>query len=229
MGEVIISLFISGLLFGSGPCIASCGPVLIPFIAGTNRGVFNGLKTYVIFSLARIFSYIILSIGVFFLGSFTLQRLLGGYSKYISLLAGAFIILLGLLMVLGKRLGSTCSNLTTGFARKPWRCLQENMLENDKKSITTLGLITGFLPCAPLLAIFSYSGLISKSWVKCLLYSFSFGIGTFLSPLILLVILAGFIPKIVKKKSALFSQIFCSICGLIIIFLGVQLIAGFFR
>lgn len=213
MIKIIVSLFLSGLFFGSGPCIASCGPILISYIAGTKKNILKGLITYTLFSSARIFVYLILSLLIFFLGRFTLDRLLGNFSKYVVVLGGIFIILIGLLMALGKR-------LEFGL----WQFLHKKFLERDKKSIMILGFAIGALPCAPLLAILSYVGLVSRNWLHTLLYSFSFGVGTFVSPLILLTLLAGFIPTWLKDRKILYSQIFSFICGLILIFLGTQLI-----
>ena len=87
----------------------------------------------------------------------------------------------------------------------------------------TLGLIIGFLPCAPLLAVLSYIGLISFNWRQSVFYSLVFGIGTLISPLILLVLGAGAISKILLNKPKIY-HIFRFICGLIIILFGLQLI-----
>lgn len=86
-----------------------------------------------------------------------------------------------------------------------------------------IGLSMGLLPCAPLLATFSYIGLISKSWLQSLYYSLAFGIGTFFSPLILLAVFTGLLPRLLGR-SALFGRIFAFLCGLIMVFLGVNLI-----
>lgn len=198
--KTIIGLFILGLSFGSGPCIASCGPVLISYIAGTKKDIIKGLTDYILFSLTRISVYIVLGLLVFFLGRFVMGRFMNAFSKYVLILGGSFIILVGIIMTLGKR------------------------LESDNRNIIIMGLVIGFLPCAPLIAILSYIGLISKTWLHSLFYSFSFGIGTFISPLILLVILTGLIPKFILEKKAFYSRVFSFICGLIIIFLGFQLI-----
>jgi sulfite exporter TauE/SafE len=150
---------------------------------------------------------------VFFLGRFAKERLfIGPLFKYIIILGGFFIVIVGLLMLLGKR-----------WEFKLCQFLYKNILEHDKKSIVILGIIIGILPCAPLLAILSYTGLIAKSWLEAVLYSFSFGLGTFMSPLILLVMLAGAIPKFLLDKKEIY-KVFSFVCGLIIVFLGIQLI-----
>lgn len=209
----MVSLFILGISFGSGPCLASCGPILISYIAGTEKNVLKSFISYILFSLARIFVYLTLGILVFFLGRFMTERFLEGSSKYIFLLGGGFVIGVGVLMVLGRRVDfGVC------------RFLHQHILEQDKKSMVMLGLIIGFLPCLPLLALFSYVGLISKTWTTSLVYIFSFGIGTLVSPLVLLVIFAGFIRHLLSNTNAVYGRYFSFISGLVMIFLGIQLI-----
>jgi len=142
-----------------------------------------------------------------------IERLLGSFSKYLLISGGVIMAVMGIFLALGKR-------LELPF----WRPLYKNMLERDKKNIVILGLIIGLLPCAPLLAMFSYIGLVSHVWFSSFLYALSFGLGTFLSPLILLVILAGLIPRFLANTRAVYSSVFNFICGLVIIFLGLNLI-----
>lgn len=157
--------------------------------------------------------YVALSLAIFFLSRFALEQLLGRLHRYVLISGGGFIITIGLFMAFGKRL-----------ELKFCRSLHKNLLERDKKSIFIAGLIIGLLPCAPLLSIFSYVGLISRTWLASLLYALSFGIGTFVSPLILLAALAGLIPRLLLEKKAAYYSVFSFICGLTIIFLGIQLI-----
>lgn len=213
MGKIIITLFLGGLFFGSGPCLVTCGPVLISYIAGTEKRILKGLIAYVLFSLARISIYLFLGLAIFFLGNFTVEKFLGNYSRYILIAGSGFIILVGFLVALGKR---------PEF--RFCRVLEKNVLEQDKKTVVILGLIIGLLPCVPLLAILSYVGLVSKSWIQSLLYSFSFGLGTFVSPLLFLVMLASLIPKFFIEKKGIYIRMLNFICGLIIIFFGLQLI-----
>jgi len=213
MFRIIIYLFLSGIFFGSGPCIASCGPILISYTAATKKNPLKGLMVYTLFSISRISVYIALSLSIFFLGKFTMDKLLGVLSRYVLIIGGAFIILIGLLIILGRRWDfGACA------------FLNKKILEHDKKSIAMLGIIIGLLPCGPLLAILSYIGLVSNSWASSIFYSLSFGIGTFLSPLLLLTLAAGFIARLFKNKEILFQRIISIVCGLIIIFLGGQLI-----
>jgi sulfite exporter TauE/SafE len=218
MLKSVISIFILGLSFGSGPCMASCGPILISYIAGTGKGPLKGFISYVVFSLARLVAYTILGLLVFFLGRFAEQRLFSGVLfKYLIASGGVFIIITGVLMLAGRSLEF-----------KLCRFLYRNILERDKKSLFIFGLVVGLLPCAPLLATLFYAGLTSKSWPESALYGMSFGLGTFISPLAILAGLAGFLPRLMHNLKAVYCRIFSFICGLIIIFLGVQLLRKVF-
>jgi sulfite exporter TauE/SafE len=195
--------------------MASCGPLVISYVAGTEKNIGKGLAAYAIFSLSRISTYLILALAIFFLGHFAVERFAGEYSRYISIAGGLFIIFVGMIMVLGR-------HFDFGLLKKA----QKITLGQDTKSVILFGLIIGFLPCAPLIAILSFVGLVSKNWLTALLYGFSFGLGTFISPLILLVVITGLIPGLFSRNDGLYRRLFNIACGLVIIFLGVRLIYG---
>jgi threonine/homoserine/homoserine lactone efflux protein len=195
--NIIYSLFFTGLFFGVGPCLVSCGPLLLSYITGTKKGVRSGLGVYLLFSLGRISVYLVLSL-LIFLGKIAFGQLSGGILRYLLVLGGFFLILIGILICAGKN-----------FEFKPAPAI--------------FGLMVGIYPCAPLVALFSYIGLVSSTWLQSVIYSLSFGIGTFISPLILLAIGAGFFPRILQRRPLVY-RIFGFVCGVVIIYLGTQLI-----
>ncbi len=210
---IIITFFLLGLSFGSGPCLASCGPLLISYTAGTRKNPAGGLSAYALFSLARVSVYLAIGLAVYFLGRFLAVEYLGVISRYVLILGGAFIISVGVLLILGKNMHSGICGL-----------LRDKFLQKDKKSIIIMGLIIGLLPCAPLLAVFSYIGLTSKSWHSSLAYAFSFGAGTLVSPLLVLTALAGLLPRLLTDKKPVYERAFNFLCGGIMVFLGAQLV-----
>ncbi|MFH0935260.1 MAG: sulfite exporter TauE/SafE family protein, partial [Candidatus Omnitrophota bacterium] len=226
---IIISFFLLGLSFGAGPCLASCGPLLISYLAGTKKNFRGGLYSYILFSAARISVYLAIGLLVFLLGRVLASEFLGVISKYVLVSGGGFIICVGVLLMARPCSPSVLSGAEglmldkhkeTGFCN----VLQKKFLEKDKKSIIIFGLIIGLIPCAPLLAAFSYMGLISKDWLTALTYSFFFGLGTLISPLLVLAGLAGVIPGILADKQAVYGRIFNFFCGGILVLLGLQLI-----
>ncbi|MGB4520588.1 MAG: sulfite exporter TauE/SafE family protein, partial [Candidatus Omnitrophota bacterium] len=154
--------------------------------------------------------YIVLGLLIFLVGKFTIENVLGSFAKYVFICGGLFIITLGFFICLGK-------NIKLKFFQK------------DKQNIFIIGLVIGLLPCAPLLVMLSYIGLISKSWPQALLYSTAFGIGTVFSPLLLLVIMASFFNRILKNLKEVYCRVFNFLCGLVMMLLGIHLIMQAFR
>jgi len=211
MNKLILSFFLLGLSFGVGPCLVSCGPLLISYIAGTQKEILKSTAAYFLFSLSRILIYIIISLAIFFFQEAT-KYALGGFTKYLFFFGGIFIAILGMLIAFGK-------NLNFKFCR-----IAENFfLKKDAKTVILLGFIVAIMPCAPLISVIAYIGLVSRNWLNSLLYSLSFGLGTVSSPLLVLVVGAGFIPRIMAK-SPIAKGIFNFLCGAIIVFLGIQII-----
>ena len=214
MIRIILSLFLSGLFLGSGPCLATCGPVLISYIAATKQNPLQGIVVWLLFSTSRIFVYLVLSLGIFLLGEFMVRQNLIYFAKYIYSIGGICIILIGVFTVIrgSKGFNRICSIVSARFNQKLF-----------KIQPITLGLIMGLLPCAPLLAMLSYIGLICPNWQWCIFYTLIFGLGTLTSPLILLALGAGMIPKMLFNNPRIY-QIFRIVCGFIIIIFGLQLI-----
>lgn len=214
--KIIFSMFIFGLSFGWGPCLAACGPLLLTYICGTGKGVRRSIIAYLLFSFSRIAVYLVLGLAVFFLGRVILERF-GRLSGYILAGMGIFIVFLGILMLLGKNLNSGACVF-----------LKRNILDKDAKSVIILGIFAGLLPCAPLITALGYSGLTSGNLSQNLLNILSFGLGTALSPLIILVVLAGLLPGLLNRLKGVYMRIFGVICGLIMIAMGAQLIGKAF-
>lgn len=196
--------------------MAACGPLLLAYVAGTRKNVFNGIGAYLLFSLSRVFVYLVLGALFFLLGRLIFEKLSFFY-RPILIAAGAFVILLGALMLLGKSIDLA-----------PCKFLQRNILEKDRKSVIILGLIIGILPCAPLVTILTYAGLIARNAFENLLYISAFGLGTCLSPLLIFMALAGLLPGFLKNVENKYVKLFNIICGLIIIIIGLQLIRRVF-
>ncbi len=202
--RLAVSFFILGLSFGSGPCLASCGPLLFSYTAGSNKNIAQSIRGYVIFSLSKAFVYLITGLLFFIFGKAAIN-LLSDSRTVIYFICALFIMLIGILLLLRFRKESpACPKM------------QNMLIHRDGKTFAILGIFTGVLPCAPLLVVFSSLGLVAKSWVQAAVLSLSFGLGTSLSVLILLVLLAGYMPQKIKRAERIFNLI----GGVIIVILG---------
>ncbi len=214
MLRICLSLFITGLLMGSGPCLIHCGPVLIGYIAGTKTSALQGLKSWLVFALSRFVAAVFFGFIAGILGAELFNSLsytLIGY--IIRLSAGLFIVFLGLLITLGINTKiRACGKLNNFF------------IQNDTKSLMALGLLIGLLPCMPFLGIISYITMASMNYTQGMLMGAAFGMGTAVSPLIIFALIAGFVPglKVLKDNKAL--VLLQKVCGLILVFFGAHII-----
>jgi sulfite exporter TauE/SafE len=212
MNNIAAGIFLSGLFLGSGPCLASCGALMVSYITGTNRNVRQSVSAYLIFSLSRIAVYGILGLLFFLFGQFATEGFFSLYRRYIFIVAGIFIFITGLLLILGKGPHNRFCDRIAG-----------SMIRKDSKTLVLIGLVTGISPCLPLLSVLSYIGLVSKSWQSSLLYGFLFGLGTTFSVLFILVVSCGLIPGFFKGHPRVLLMI-NRVCGLILMILGLQII-----
>jgi len=199
---------------GAGPCLASCGPVLISYIAATKRSALQGLHSWFIFSLSRFLVTVFLGFVAGIAGAGLFSRLYYGISgSIIWLTTGAFISFLGILIFFG---------IHTKF--KVCGALNQSLIQHDTKSLITLGVLIGILPCVPLIGVISYITMASTHYTHGILMAAAFGLGTAISPLAFLAMAAGAIPKfkLLQDKKAL--VIFQRICGVILIFLGAHVV-----
>jgi len=213
MIKVAWSLFLTGIFLGVGPCLLSCGPLLVSYIAGTQKDTRGGLRTYLIFSATRMCVYAGFGVLAGFFGEMVLQRVLGSFALKIAFfIFGLFLFLLGLLIAIEKfSIGQKCCGL-----------IHKHLGSKDIKNIIIFGLIVSFAPCLPLVAVLGYIALISDTWLKGVLYMFSFGLGTVLSPMIILSMGAGWLSDFIKSRQWVLRIVKVA-CGIILAYLGITL------
>lgn len=200
------ALFLSMLALGlvtSLHCVSMCGPMVVSYaLKGTEDGsLAQRIVPNIAYQLAKIVSYVIVGVALGALGSaFNID----GFRPYVMLIAGAFMIVLGLGMT-GRV--PWAARLTP----RPPRFLMNALVKTRRKASAdaerganslgtpvTFGLLTGLMPCAPLMgAQLAAAG--SGSPLLGGVAMFAFGLGTM--PLMLAFGTAsGLIPKQWKAR-----------------------------
>ncbi|MDO9573049.1 MAG: sulfite exporter TauE/SafE family protein [Candidatus Omnitrophota bacterium] len=217
----LIKIFIAGITLGNGPCLFTCLPIVLPYISGLPQldagpsGWKTGLKLTAIFSISRLFAYSLLGFLSVIFYRF-IFGLIGPRNIYLQLILGIFIMLIGLFYLLNVNQNFILGNPLCSF-------LRAKLVGKSKFNMVFLGLLIGFFPCAPLLAILTYIAATAKNSLWGFLAGFSFGLGTLATPLIPLGTLAGlFVDKIKKFSGAIIAIRLLS--AAILIYFGVRLI-----
>ena len=208
-----LQVFGVGFTFGmAGPCFLVCTPVLITYVTGSKRKWADVFQDILTFLSGRLVAYIILGSLAGLSGSILRNFTSSAVSSYLQPLAGAVTILFAFIILLNRNDYECCST-------------PRNKLLNFG-GIFGFGLLIGLSPCAPLLALLFDIVLMSKGALSGASYALSFGLGTFLSGLITIGIIAGLLTRIpaalVKSKTV--NTVFKIACALLLIVLGLGLI-----
>ena len=207
-------LFAIGFTFSlAGPCLLTCAPVLIVYLAARQLKWKQALSGVLIFLSGRLLAYLLLGYLAGLSGVALRQFGGSGLLPILKISGGVVIIFLAVQIWLGKELF-------------PGKCFCKTNEALNCGSLLVLGFIMGIFPCAPLLALLFEIALVSKSGLAGLTYSLFFGLGTFISGFIVIGVLSGVVTLLPQKflKSRISNLVFRAICAVLLILLGFQLI-----
>lgn len=209
-----VQVFGIGFGFGViGPCFLTCTPILITYVAGTKRRWAAALADVTIFLVGRLSAYCILGILAGISGSLIRQFSTPPVTAAIKMAGGILSIILGIIVFLNKP-GSTGA---CGIAQHK---------NYNFGGLLILGFLIGISPCAPLMALLFEITLISKNALDGFMYALFFGLGTFLSGLLVVGSVAGifsWLPaRFVRSERANFA--FKIVCAGLLMLLGIAVI-----
>jgi sulfite exporter TauE/SafE len=207
-----LKLLTAGIGMGWGPCLAFCGPILLPYIAAARGGWREGLRMSAMFSLGRLLGLAILG-GLASVAFASINRFFPPHrSGYLYLAMAIFIMLVGVLVVLGK-----------GFELPLHRTFRKYVVDGRRGAVTALlGFLIGISPCVPLVTILTYIACTVTNVLQGVAYALCFGIGTIV-PVMVLGPLVGLLPEKVFRSSR-HLRVFRTVCGGILILFGLQLL-----
>lgn len=196
-------LFLIGLLT-SLHCVAMCGGINLAQSVNAGRSAKSAIHPNILYNLGRVVSYTVIGGIVGALGS--VISLSGGLRGSVAILAGIFMMIMGLNML----------NVFPWLRRinlKPPRFISNriNKKKTKGKSSFYIGLLNGFMPCGPLQSMQLYA-LSTGSFLAGAFSMFIFSIGT-----VPLMFILGAISSKLNKK---FTKKMLSICALLVVVLG---------
>jgi thiol:disulfide interchange protein DsbD len=215
-----IGSFTIGLFYGLVVCTSSCLPYVASYIAGIGAGFRDGIKVTFLFNTGRVLAYALIGalIGAFS-GLITLvdPTIMTPFQMYASLVFGAVTVAIGA-HILWK-------------ARKPPSCgLHDANISPPKNrgrfgfdfGAFSLGFSRGLILCPPLLSLLLLYALPFSNPVGSVTLAVLFGLGTMISPLLVL----GGVTGWLLNKAPLFRKWISLAGGVILIVLGVVTVIG---
>jgi thiol:disulfide interchange protein DsbD len=196
-----LSSFAFGLLYGIVACTATCLPYIAGYIAGIGAGFRKGVTVTLIFNSGRVVAYALIGglIGIFS-GLFRLfvdeSALASPFQIYSSFAFGIVSIIIGASLLIKTRKPQCECNVQDGKNLSQ----QKTRSKFDVKAFT-LGLSRGLIICPPLIALLIYS-IPFAGPVDSVVLAVLFGLGTAVSPMLLLGGLTGWL----LNKAPLFRK-----------------------
>ncbi len=196
-------IFIAGLL-GSSHCIGMCGGFAL-LIGMGDSNVRSNLWAQTVYSLGRIFTYLVLGVLAGYFGNRLSTQLSGWVNvpAILSVTAGIFLIIQGLIAA-GVRFRKQKQFTSHG-------CLAGSFLATFLRSKKTsdrfiAGLLTGLLPCGLVYAFLSMAAA-SGSLITGSLVMLVFGFGTV--PLMMLTGVSGSLMSLIARQRLLKLAAWC--------------------
>jgi sulfite exporter TauE/SafE len=202
-----IKLIFAGFFMGWGPCLTYAAPLLLPYIGATATTWQDGVKVGVIFSIGRLLALTILGGLVTVVFSRINQFFPPQRSGWLYGIVSLFMIVMGVCIILGKGFKIPIAN---------------TLLKRGTEGMFFFGIFMGIAPCVPYVAILTYIACIAENDVLAgMWYATVFALGTAIAPIVLGAFM-GFLPGKALKSMKL-RKIFQSVCGIVLIFFGLQL------
>ncbi len=175
-----VAALAGGFLYGLVFCTPTCLPYIASYIAGINAGFRKGVSVTLIFNAGRITAYALIGAAIGLLKLLVTESFQNAFQAYSSFAFSIATIAIGV-SILVRNKDPSCN------------CIVENTKSSGKRKISekfdvgayTLGFTRGLLLCTPLLAILTYA-VAFASPVDSIGLAVLFGLGTTLSPILLL-------------------------------------------
>ncbi len=203
-----------GLVYGFTVCTSSCLPYLASYIAGIKAGFRKGVAVTAIYNAGRVAAYAVVGSIAGLLRTFIDDAFFETYQTIFSVFFAFVVIVIGISIFFKKGSCSTCVPENV----EPQRGL-EGFRQNFDVRAFFMGFTKGFVLCPPLVAFLLYA--ITNYQANSTVLAVLFGLGTALSPMLILAAVVGWL----LEKAPLLRK-WTSILGAIaLILLGVSILA----
>lgn len=220
IGTTLISCITGGFSIGLG-CGTCCSPAigvfLSTYIVSHSQGMKKAFYTFFSFFFGKITSVITLCMLSSYLGSKFIFK--DGHIGSINLnkIMSITFIALGLFLII-KHFYTKYYKSDTSCKSCSGNC--GTNLNNKEWPPLIIGLAYGLTPCAPLILIVGYASTISIA--NAALLGFCFSLASIISPMIVVVLLAGLISNNLYEELPKYIDLFKLMCYAVLIYIGVK-------
>ncbi len=208
--DILWTGFAFGIL-GSAHCAGMCGPIAVA-LPGSDRSGLDLVAGRLFYNLGRTLTYMVMGA---FAGLLGLGAALAGYQGWLSIMAGAVILVM---LLFRSRFLSTGAFFRSDY----FKGLFNRLLRTPgNSSLLSLGLLNGFLPCGLVYLALAGSAA-AGSLINSALYMGLFGLGT--TPMMMALSLApGWLSPVARQRLNRFIPIGAALLAILLILRGMSL------
>ncbi len=198
----------------------TCSPFIASYIIGSDRGTRRGIWLSLIFNGGRVLTYGALGLAVGLAGGAFLVE--GAFARWGALAFGVAVAGIGLWIAIRRRptKGGCSCPAEASWTRRLLHRLEPREGDGGELSATAMGLLIGLVPCPPLIALLVFSAAVGSAGTGLAL-GLLFGIGTLISPIIIIAGFAGWFSERIAKEAPLLRPGVMRVAGLMLIVLGI--------
>jgi sulfite exporter TauE/SafE len=152
-------------------------------------------------------------------GSFIVE---GVYAYYGAIIFGISVALIGVWIAVRRRpgkMGCACPQDAT-WIQRIWHRIEPREGNGGEGSAVAMGLLIGLVPCPPLIALLVFAAAVGSAYTGLVL-GLLFGIGTVISPIIIIAAAAGWFSDRIAKEAPLMRISVRRFAGLMLVLLGI--------
>ena len=213
ISDPYLGSLVFGLLYGLTFCASSCLPYIISYIAGIGAGFKQGVIVTTIYNAGRIVAYAIIGTIVSLLSAVVSEDFFSSYQQYSAVAFSAITVLIGTTILLKKQ-NSTCDCKE----QKPDRFGIAKLTDRFDLRAFFMGFSRGFILCPPLVALLVYAATFGQ--INPTIMAVLFGVGTAISPLLILGGATGWL----LKKAPMFTKWLSKIGGIALVLMGLSVL-----
>lgn len=202
-----------GILYGFTVCTSACLPYVASYIAGIKAGFRRGVTVTTIYNSGRIVAYAVIGSVAGLLRTFLDDAFFETYQTIFSIIFGFIVIVIGISIFFKKPSCNTCTSKNV----EPQGGL-EVVKQNFDVRAFSMGFSRGFVLCPPLVAFLLYA--IANYQANYAVLAALFGLGTALSPMLILAGVVGWL----LEKAPLFRKWTSILGGAVLVLLGVSVL-----
>jgi thiol:disulfide interchange protein DsbD len=218
-GHPELSALLLGIIYGATFCTLTCSPFIASYIIGSDRGTRRGVWLSVIFNGGRVVTYGLLGLAVGLAGGAFLVE--GVYALWGAIFFGIAVALIGIWIAVRRRPGSACAcTKEASWAQRLWHRVEPREGDGGELSAAGMGLLIGLVPCPPLIALLVFSAAVGSA-ATGLVLGLLFGIGTVISPIIIIAAAAGWFSERIAMEAPAMRTGIRRVAGVMLVLLGI--------